>query len=73
MKYYRKEMSLEEAFNEALARTKAFCRRQNTWFKKFEPAAWFDVMAYSPDQLIENVADTVLAHLNNLNEVMSNA
>lgn len=64
VKYHRHELSLEEAFNNALARTKAFCRRQNTWFKKFEPVIWFDVMAYSHEQLVENVVKTALIHMN---------
>ena len=61
-KYYRGEISLDEAFSEALKRTKAFCRRQETWFKNFTPAIWFDVDAYDPELLAENAAKSALIH-----------
>lgn len=69
-KYYKNEINIDEAFNETLRRTKAFCRRQNTWFKNFQPTVWFDVTAYSPEQLTENIVKTILINLN-LNEVQN--
>ena len=41
--YHRGTITLEQALEQAISRTKAFCRRQQTWFKKFEPAIWFDM------------------------------
>ena len=73
IKYYRGEIKLDEAFAEALKRTKAFCRRQETWFKNFTPAMWFDINAYESEQLAENVAKTALIHLEkNIEELMIN-
>lgn len=43
IKYHRGELTLEQALENSIARTKAFCRRQQTWFKKFEPVKWFDL------------------------------
>ena len=40
---HRGKITLNEALEASIARTKAFCRRQQTWFKKFSPAVWFDM------------------------------
>jgi len=34
--------SLEEAAEEDIRSTRAFCRRQMTWFRKFVPCLWYD-------------------------------
>ena len=41
--YHRGKIKLDEALEISISRTKAFCRRQQTWFKKFEPAIWFEM------------------------------
>ena len=41
--YHRGKLKLEEALEQSISRTKAFCRRQQSWFKRFEPAVWFEV------------------------------
>ncbi|MBQ7559421.1 MAG: tRNA (adenosine(37)-N6)-dimethylallyltransferase MiaA [Synergistaceae bacterium] len=43
LEYLRGKITLDEALEGSIARTKAFCRRQQTWFKKFSPAVWFDM------------------------------
>ncbi len=43
IKYNRGDLTLEQALENSIARTKAFCRRQQTWFKKFEPVQWIDL------------------------------
>ncbi len=43
LEYYRGKITLNDALINSVSRTKAFCRRQQTWFKKFEPAVWFDL------------------------------
>ena len=42
IEYHRGKLTIEEALEQSISRTKAFCRRQQTWFKKFEPAVWFE-------------------------------
>ena len=43
IEFHQNKISLDEALINSISRTKAFCRRQETWFKKFEPAKWFNV------------------------------
>lgn len=43
LEYLRGKITLDDALEASIARTKAFCRRQQTWFKKFSPAVWFDM------------------------------
>ncbi len=41
--YHRGMISLEEAREKYIRATRAFARRQMTWFSKFEPAVWYDM------------------------------
>lgn len=41
--FHRGKIKIDEALEISISRTKAFCRRQQTWFKKFSPALWFDM------------------------------
>ena len=43
LEYLRGKITIDDALEASIARTKAFCRRQQTWFKKFSPAVWFDM------------------------------
>ena len=58
--YHRGKITLEQALEQAISRTKAFCRRQQTWFKKFSPAVWFD-MSESNHEV--EIIDTIIKHL----------
>jgi len=59
--YHRGKITFNEALEQSISRTKAFCRRQQTWFKKFEPAVWFEVS----DSNHENeILDLIQRHLN---------
>ena len=59
--YHRGKITFNEALEQSISRTKAFCRRQQTWFKKFEPAVWFEVS----DSNHENeILDLIQKHLN---------
>ena len=60
--YHRGKISLNAALENSISRTKAFCRRQQTWFKKFEPAIWFDMSESNHEEEIINAA---LNHINN--------
>lgn len=61
--YFRKKCSLEEAEERDIRLTKAFSRRQMTWFSKFSPIVWYDIInSYMPD-LVERIEKEVRAHL----------
>lgn len=57
---YRGKISLSEALERSISRTKAFCRRQQTWFKKFEPAIWFDMSESNHE---EEIIETIKNHI----------
>jgi tRNA dimethylallyltransferase len=59
----RGSMTLEEALEGDIRRTKAFCRRQMTWFSKFSPALWYDVSEFSASDLLAAVLEPAKAHL----------
>ena len=58
--YHRGKIKLDEALEISISRTKAFCRRQQTWFKKFEPATWFDMSESSHE---EEIIETINNHI----------
>ncbi len=58
---HRGKITLDAALEGAISRTKAFCRRQQTWFKKFEPAIWFEMSEGSHEEEI------ITASLNHIN------
>ena len=62
--YHRGKISLEQALEQAISRTKAFCRRQQTWFKKFKPAIWFDMSESNHE---EEIIDIITNHIHNHN------
>ena len=62
--YHRGKLTLEQALEQSISRTKAFCRRQQTWFKKFEPAVWFDMSESNHE---EEIIKTINSHINKLN------
>jgi tRNA dimethylallyltransferase len=59
--YHRGKLTLEQALEGAISRTKAFCRRQQTWFKKFEPAIWFDMSESNHE---EEIIEAIRNHIN---------
>ena len=61
IEYHRGKLKLNEALEASISRTKAFCRRQQTWFKKFSPAVWFDVSESNHEAEILNL---IQRHLN---------
>ena len=58
--YHRGKVKLDEALEISISRTKAFCRRQQTWFKKFEPAIWFDMSESNHE---EEIIDAINKHI----------
>lgn len=63
--YHKGKISLDTALEGAISRTKAFCRRQQTWFKKFEPAIWFEMSEGNHEDEIITVS---LNHINGANQ-----
>lgn len=59
----RGAMTLDEALETAIIRTRAFCRRQMTWFRKFEPVLWYDTSALSFDELRNRALEAAFRHL----------
>ena len=61
LEFHRGKIKLNEALENSISRTKAFCRRQQTWFKKFEPAVWFDMSQSNHE---EEIIELIKKHLN---------
>ncbi|MFP4482053.1 MAG: tRNA (adenosine(37)-N6)-dimethylallyltransferase MiaA [Thermovirgaceae bacterium] len=53
--YHRGEITLDEALEEDIRATRAFAKRQMTWFRKFAPALWYDVTRSETDDVIRQV------------------
>ena len=43
--------------------TKAFSRRQMTWFKHFEPSTWYDFDTTTLNDVLKDALDKCLKHL----------
>lgn len=65
IEYHRGKITFDEALENSISRTKAFCRRQQTWFKKFEPAIWFEMSESNHE---EEIITAALNHINNTTE-----
>ena len=63
--WYRGTLSMEEALEEDIRRTKAFCRRQMTWFGKFIPTLWYDISVIDSRDLKKGIFEAALGHLEN--------
>lgn len=61
--HLRGRLSLDEAVEGDIRSTKAFARRQMTWFRKFEPALWYDMSCVDQERLLEEITDISLCHL----------
>ncbi|MBR2207320.1 MAG: tRNA (adenosine(37)-N6)-dimethylallyltransferase MiaA [Synergistaceae bacterium] len=61
IEYHRGKLKIEEALEQSISRTKAFCRRQQTWFKKFEPAVWFEISNSNHE---DEILTLIQKHLN---------
>ncbi len=61
--YFRGKCSLEEAAERDISQTKAFSRRQMTWFGKFSPIIWYDTSVSPMPDLSGRIEKEVRAHL----------
>ncbi|MDR1874467.1 MAG: tRNA (adenosine(37)-N6)-dimethylallyltransferase MiaA [Synergistaceae bacterium] len=66
--WYRGTMTMEEALEGDIRRTKAFCRRQMTWFGKFSPTLWYDTSALSGRELRTRIFEEMWKHLEGKNQ-----
>jgi len=53
--YHRGKMTLEEALEGDIRSTRAFAKRQMTWFRKFTPALWYDVTRSKTNDVMRQV------------------
>ncbi|MDR1377678.1 MAG: tRNA (adenosine(37)-N6)-dimethylallyltransferase MiaA [Synergistaceae bacterium] len=60
---HRGTMTLEEALEGDIRRTKAFCRRQMTWFGKFMSPLWYDTSVSSIRELLTSAFEAAKKHL----------
>jgi len=63
IKYIRGVYSLEEALSYYIKATKAFYRRQMTWFRKFKPALWYDLKEENEEKVLEDLKGRIKRHL----------
>lgn len=61
--YLHGKCTFEEAVQGDIRSTKAFSRRQMTWFKRFEPAIWYDFGVASAQEVLRDVLPKCLTHL----------
>ncbi|MDR2175172.1 MAG: tRNA (adenosine(37)-N6)-dimethylallyltransferase MiaA [Synergistaceae bacterium] len=59
----RGALTLEEALEGDIRRTKAFCRRQMTWFGKFVPTLWYDVSEWNLHDLRTKICGDAMSRL----------
>ena len=53
----RGEQTLEEAAQGDIRSTKAFSRRQMTWFRRFTPCVWYDLTESAPEQVLRSLME----------------
>ncbi len=63
VEYINGECTFEEALMGDIRSTKAFSRRQMTWFKHFAPAIWYDFDTQSIDEVLKESLERSYAHL----------
>ena len=68
VKYIQGQCSLEEALNGDVKSTKAFSRRQMTWFKHFEPAVWYDFDTVDIDAALDDALRRSEKHMEGVRE-----
>lgn len=59
VEHFRGKITLREAAERDISQTKAFSRRQMTWFGKFEPVIWYDTSDGLTDELADRIEKEV--------------
>ncbi|MDR3254058.1 MAG: tRNA (adenosine(37)-N6)-dimethylallyltransferase MiaA [Synergistaceae bacterium] len=60
------QMTFDEALQGDIKSTKAFARRQMTWFKQFSPVIWYDLSANSFESTVGDMEKIITDEKNNL-------
>lgn len=60
--WHRGTMSLGDALKISVSRTRAFCRRQMTWFGKFKPVLWYDISVLPASSLEAGILEAASGH-----------
>lgn len=63
VEYVKGRMSFDEALQGDISSTKAFCRRQMTWFTKFSPVVWYDAIGGSFASLKSAIIERCVAYM----------
>jgi tRNA dimethylallyltransferase len=63
VEYFKGNMSFNEALEGDIKSTKAFCRRQMTWFTKFSPIIWYDSEAFYNRKKKSDLIDFCTKHI----------
>ena len=63
IRYLRGLYSIDEALAYYIRATKAFYRRQMTWFKKFKPVMWYDLDETNKEIAINDIVEKILKHM----------
>lgn len=63
VEYLEGKISLEDAIEGDIKATKAFSRRQMTWFKQFQPSVWYDTSVLETEEICEKVIMRSRDHL----------
>lgn len=63
VEYHHGKCTMEEAILGDIRSTKAFSRRQMTWFKHFKPAVWYDAGSLSTRQIMRYALPRCMRHL----------
>jgi len=63
VQYIKGDCSYEDALEGDIRSTKAFSRRQTTWFKHFEPAVWYNLSNMSKEEVLEDALAKCKEHL----------
>lgn len=59
VKYIAGEMSFEDALAGDIKATKAFARRQQTWFSQFSPMICYDMLKMTLDDIVDDMKERV--------------
>lgn len=59
--YLDGKLTFDEALAGDVRATKAFSRRQMTWFRQFSPILWYDVAEMSLDSIVEDMERRILS------------
>ena len=64
IKFFNGHCSFSEAINDDIKHTKAFSRKQMTWFKHFDPLCWFDLDTTTINNVLDGILKRTKEHLN---------